>query len=556
MCVATAKPTPTPTAPTPKPAGGLQVLWPEGAAPPDAHVIIEKQDMGPKEAIELPAGKYQVRVERPGYEPLEVRLTVQATARTTLKASLKQLPSQELNITSEPTANISLDGVSMGRTPTMLKLTSGEHAVTLSEPGFKPIDVRLTIPGEATSRQFVLTPQVAFVGITSPAGAKISVDERELGVAPLTTQLPVGVHRFRIEVKGRVFEETRQTYEQTSTLDFDSATNAPDAGPVANPPTLKEPNQTAQKDQPSPQSTKLVTVSDKLDPTPDALTADEVLKVLSSTKEGLDEKRRAFASIETRRVDLTEFVNVVTPDALKDELCVRYAERLRPVRYSATAKSSFGNDVPGKLLVNGVPYGPVPFDGQVPWCAKTIQVKDSSGNVLTRGSSRPLDPTLANTDVFEFPGRHRRVSVSLVGDVLFTPGLSRFDINLPNPSFGGALQLDLWGQVFHFALAFRLTNLMNQTLLRGDPAPTPGGDLFLGLTAATGTDELTYRFTVDVGISTLFFPAGRIVNTISINEIFFISLAVQASYMWPTLAPMSSGTTILIGPQVSIGVGH
>lgn len=532
----------------------IKLIWPDGSVPSDCRILVDQQESPcSSSGLSVARGKHVVRVERAGFEAFETQLLITGDSLKEIRVTSKAIPVQEITLVSEPPASVTIDGKAVGRTPLKVKLASGEHMARLDEPGFKPLEVALGAAGELPERRFFLSPAVAQVTVARPPGARVFFDGRELGAAPLSALLPVGEHRFRIEHNGRSREEVRVITDPMTPLEFDAPGPAPDDAGVPSPP-----RQLAAETRPAsgPETQPRAEPDTRASRDVSAIGLEEALAILSGARVSLDEKRTAFERVATKRVDLTEFVNVVVPESLKDELCVKYSDRLRPVRYSARGFNSFGDPVTGDLLVNGVVYGSLPFDGQVPWCAKSIQVRDQAAHVVTRTDPKPLDPILANTDRFEFPGRKRRVSVSLVGDVLFAPWTTSYDYNLPRPAFGSALQLDLWGKIFHLALAFRVSNLMNRTLLRGDPAPTPGGDLFVGMTATAGDDRVMYRFTVDLGLSTFLFPAVRLVNTLTINEVFFVSLALQGSYMWPSFAPDTNGLTVLIGPQLSLGFGH
>lgn len=85
---------------------------------------------------ELPAGRYTVRVEAPGYRPIERRANTVAGQLTPVEASLDELPAK-VGITSDEDAEVIVDGRPMGRLPLSapLELPSGSHRIVVGSSG-------------------------------------------------------------------------------------------------------------------------------------------------------------------------------------------------------------------------------------------------------------------------------------------------------------------------------------------------------------------------------------------------------------------------------------
>ena len=85
---------------------------------------------------ELAPGRYAVRVEAPGYRPLERSANAVAGQLTPLEANLEELPAK-VTIQSLDDAEIIVDGRPMGRAPLIdpLELPSGRHRVVIGRSG-------------------------------------------------------------------------------------------------------------------------------------------------------------------------------------------------------------------------------------------------------------------------------------------------------------------------------------------------------------------------------------------------------------------------------------
>ncbi len=112
-------------------------------------------------------------------------------------------------------ASVTLDGSYIGRTMVNSSLnldtiTPGEHIIALELPGYLPFSTRINVSSHLVSSvNAILVPaSVAFakgtLSVTSdPAGATISVDNRSLGMSPLTAgDITAGTHQVTITMEG------------------------------------------------------------------------------------------------------------------------------------------------------------------------------------------------------------------------------------------------------------------------------------------------------------------------------------------------------------------
>lgn len=109
-----------------------------------------------------------------------------------------------LKVTARPWAEVFVNGESHGYTPRVRELTlpPGTYRLRFVNPLCDEVDQEVTLAsGETVTRDVVLSPRKAEVLILAPAGARLFVDGREVGVAPLSG--PVVVEHGRHTVTAR-----------------------------------------------------------------------------------------------------------------------------------------------------------------------------------------------------------------------------------------------------------------------------------------------------------------------------------------------------------------
>ncbi|RKH20331.1 PEGA domain-containing protein [Corallococcus sp. CA047B] len=109
-----------------------------------------------------------------------------------------------LKVTARPWAEVFVNGESQGYTPRVreLSLPAGTYRLRFVNPLCDEVDQEVTLaPGETVTRDVVLSLRKAEVLILAPVGARLFVDGREVGVAPLSG--PVVVEHGRHTVTAR-----------------------------------------------------------------------------------------------------------------------------------------------------------------------------------------------------------------------------------------------------------------------------------------------------------------------------------------------------------------
>ncbi|MCA9542888.1 MAG: PEGA domain-containing protein [Myxococcales bacterium] len=98
--------------------------------------------------------------------------------------------------TGVPGATIEVDGQVIGESPMRLPFVvrAGEHEVRVTKPGHAPYTATVSVRGGVDRRvQAALPPVAAVLTVqTDPGGARVLLDGRMLGLAPLTVEVPPG----------------------------------------------------------------------------------------------------------------------------------------------------------------------------------------------------------------------------------------------------------------------------------------------------------------------------------------------------------------------------
>jgi len=159
-------------------SGTIQVR----TSPANADVFVdgERNGVTPRNLTGLAAGRHTIRVTRPGYRPQERAITVEAGQTVRVNFSLAR-PS-----------------------PATTKAPAGPAART---PAAKtPAQSRTVVPAPVSGKGGAIEID------TRPPGARVRLDNRDVGVSPLVLgDVPEGDHTIRLELAGFRPWETKVT---------------------------------------------------------------------------------------------------------------------------------------------------------------------------------------------------------------------------------------------------------------------------------------------------------------------------------------------------------
>jgi len=188
--------------------------------PAGATIILDGRAKGstPKTVNNIAAGVHVLEVDYPGYVSWKSTIDVPETGIRDIPVNLtpKTSPPGWIAVSSHPgNASVTLDGDYVGRTPVNSTLNldtvpPGEHIIALELSGYQPYSTRTNvssrlvssvnaelIPGSGTSAR-------GNVSVTSdPAGAAIFLDNRSVGISPLTADdIAAGNHHITLTREG------------------------------------------------------------------------------------------------------------------------------------------------------------------------------------------------------------------------------------------------------------------------------------------------------------------------------------------------------------------
>ncbi len=160
-------------------------------------------------ALELPLGdrwlvlpgEYRLEVRAEGYAPAAMQVAVERGAANDFVVPLERLPGRVRFDTGGVAAALTVDGTELGSVPGEHELPAGARAVRIVAERHEPWTAEVIVEGggELQDLRVALVPSYAAVSVRSvPAGARVLVDGRELGVTPLETTLDAGRHQLEL----------------------------------------------------------------------------------------------------------------------------------------------------------------------------------------------------------------------------------------------------------------------------------------------------------------------------------------------------------------------
>lgn len=121
------------------------------------------------------------------------------------RLELAQRPGKLKIDTHGVAASVSIDGVESGRAPGEIPIPGGQRTITLRSPQYLDYVTTLEIrgAGESQTLNAVLQPASGTLKIAvNSAGARVSIDGHDRGVAPAALVVPSGVHRVQVAAPG------------------------------------------------------------------------------------------------------------------------------------------------------------------------------------------------------------------------------------------------------------------------------------------------------------------------------------------------------------------
>jgi outer membrane receptor for ferrienterochelin and colicin len=180
--------------------------------PPGATIYVDRRDLGSRgespRALGLPAGRYRIIAELPGFYPAETVVEQAAAGQaTSVRLALKAVLGRVRIEGAARGARVRVDDpreLPRCVIPCVLELPPGAHVLHVSLEGHRTSEVPVDILARA---EIVAAPTLASVTgtaliTTDEPGALVAVDGSPSGFTPTILALPVGEHQVALSLRG------------------------------------------------------------------------------------------------------------------------------------------------------------------------------------------------------------------------------------------------------------------------------------------------------------------------------------------------------------------
>lgn len=161
----------------------------------------------------VPAGQYTVRVTLGGFQDFQQVVNVQAGQTITVNVNLSAVSvNGQLQVNVNPDgANVSIDGVLIGRGDTTRVLPAGQYTLRVSAAGYQDFQQTITIQNGQTLRVNVSLQQQQVNGtlqVFAPEGSSVTLDGVLIGRGDTSRVVPAGQYTVRVTLNG--FQDFQQ----------------------------------------------------------------------------------------------------------------------------------------------------------------------------------------------------------------------------------------------------------------------------------------------------------------------------------------------------------
>ena len=189
----------------------------------DADIYIDNAKKGFRTWTgNLRAGTYYVECRQANMKTGAQHIKVVKNNNTTISLNPPTPITGMLLVSSNPLgATVRIDGTESGTTPQNIDLPIGHHTVELSKTNYRTETMEVDIAENGTTELFKQLVDYARITINSrPAGAKLSIDGKEVGATPYTQEMASGDYLLRLTApRHRPYEQRVHLDSSNPTLD-------------------------------------------------------------------------------------------------------------------------------------------------------------------------------------------------------------------------------------------------------------------------------------------------------------------------------------------------
>ena len=164
-------------------------------------------------------GRYVLIAAHAGYETAQLPVQVSGKPDEQVRLTLRKLPGEVHVQAGDVEASLVIDGKPIGRVPGAYRVAAGKHQFRVAAPHYQEFIANVTVKGlgQKQTVTFKLKPLFSPVTIESdPAGARVALDGKDIGVTPLTAQIDAGNYALSLVAQGfRPWESSIQVKAET-----------------------------------------------------------------------------------------------------------------------------------------------------------------------------------------------------------------------------------------------------------------------------------------------------------------------------------------------------
>lgn len=161
-------------------------------------------------------GSYVLVAASRGFETARQSVRVEDKSGQRLEVTLAKLSGKVKFDTAGVAAMASVDGVAIGALPGEYPLAAGVHKLLVSAPRHQDLETEVDVEGGGSEQDVKLALKPIFAAVTvesKPAGVRVAVNGRDVGVTPLTTELDAGSYTLSLAAEGfRTWESAIQVH--------------------------------------------------------------------------------------------------------------------------------------------------------------------------------------------------------------------------------------------------------------------------------------------------------------------------------------------------------